>query len=134
MKTKVWQDLRKDGTEKTRAGDQYYDGRSWVTIARDDLCFGLPILPTWGGPYRREVKRRKQSRIANRKSQISDVVLTRRQAELLVSVAEAYAKVHGLTPDESLLVGAAARRVEAATSTGSGQANGREGMRMKSGN
>ncbi len=54
------------------------------------------------------------------------VVLTRRQAGLLVSVAEAYAKVHGLTPDESLLVGAAARRVRTA--------NGRESTRMKSGN
>ncbi len=51
---------------------------------------------------------------AETRSKKGDVVLTRRQAELLVSVAEAYAKVHGLTPDESLLVGAAARRVEAA--------------------
>ncbi len=126
MKMKVWRDLRKDETEKCRAGDEWYDGKEWVAIERGSLCVGLVILPTWGGAYRREVKRRKQSQIANRKSQISGVVLTRRQAELLVSVAEAYAKVHGLTPDESLLVGAAARRVRTA--------NGRESTRMKSGN
>ncbi len=63
---------------------------------------------------------------AGTRSKKGDVVLTRRQAGLLVSVAEAYAKVHGLTPDESLLVGAAARRVRTA--------NGRQSTRMKSGN
>lgn len=44
----------------------------------------------------------------------TDVVLTLKQAQLLLVCAQAHASRWGLTPMERLLVGAAARRIKAA--------------------